>query len=86
MRTRLARVLLLCSLFLSVGCAIPQPTTLQGMQDLEARKLALQCWADREGERLVFGAHATFTACNRWAHQVMALRYPAAPAAVRAFN
>ena len=58
----------------------------QGMRDLEARKLALPCWADHEGGRLVFGAHATFTARNRWAHEVMALRDPAAPAAVRAFN
>ena len=56
------------------------------MRDLEARKLALRCYTEREGERLMFGPHATFIACHNWARKVMQVRYPQAPSTVTAFN
>ena len=86
MKTRFVGPLLLCGTLMSVGCVSPQPTSLESMRDLEARKLALRCYTEREGERLMFGPHATFIACHNWARKVMQVRYPQAPSTVTAFN
>lgn len=79
MNRHFAAMLLLCGPLMTAGCVSPQPTTLEGMRDMESRKLALQCYKKNEGERLFFGAHAIFNACSQWAHHVMQVRYPQAP-------
>ncbi len=76
MKRHFAAILLLCGTLLTAGCVTSQPTTLEGMRDLESRKLALRCYNKHEGERLVFGAMNTFNACSRWAQRVMQVRYP----------
>ena len=87
MTRHLAAMLLLCGPLMTAGCMNSQPpTTLEGMRAMERQKLMLQCYSELDGERFLYGAHATITACSRWARQVVKVRYPQTPAAVNTYQ
>ena len=59
----------------ATGCATTPPTTLSGMREEQARMLIARCYMEREGERLLVGPGPVFTACSRWAHAMVRVRY-----------
>ncbi len=81
-------LLFFAAMAVSAGCMTPNqaPTSLEGMRSQEARKLAMQCYADREGERLFAGPQAVYLACSRWAHAVVQVRYRQTVPVASAFN
>ena len=74
------RALAAAVLTVSAGCVTQDPTSLDGMQFQTARKLALQCYVEREGERFVYGPGQVFHACSQWAQRVVRVQYPQASA------
>ncbi len=62
-------------LMLAAGCATTPPTTLSGMREEQAQILIARCYMARAGERLLVGPGPVFTACSRWAHAAVRVRY-----------
>jgi hypothetical protein len=59
------------------GCAsAPPPGSLQALQNDMARRLAVQCYWEHEGERALFGGFAVHSACMRWAESQVRARFP----------
>ena len=65
------RVLLAGLLIAVAGCQSTPPQTLEEMRTDQAQKLALQCYAKHEGERMVAGGAEVYRACSRWARTVL---------------
>ena len=86
MSKRLSGALLVSGFLLGTGCANSPPTSLEGMRDRETSRLVMQCWANHEGERLLFGSHTVIRGCNRWAREMVKVRYPSPSGSVTAFN
>ena len=59
----------------ATGCSTAPPTSLSEMRKAQARELVAQCYMEREGERLLFGPGPVFTACSKWAHALVRVRY-----------
>jgi hypothetical protein len=71
-----APVMLITLLLALAGCAAATPHPLQTLRNDAANKLAVQCYARHEGERLVYGSGEVFSACRHWAHQQVRVRFP----------
>ena len=61
------------ALFLTMmaGCST-NPNAELAAADLEARKLAMSCYSEREGDRLVYGGGQVWQMCAAWAKRVVA--------------
>ena len=72
---RIYQAMLASVILFVVGCASTPPITLAEMQADQARKLAVRCYWEHEGERWVVGRGEVFAACNQWANKVVRVRY-----------
>lgn len=71
------RLVLLSAMAFSLGCANQtSPTSLAAMQADSSRQLAMACYWENDGLRLVAGPAAAFSACRKWADGVTRVRYP----------
>ena len=67
MRQKLLVSLIVLSIA-QVGCASSQSATQAFLQS-EINSLAMRCYQSKEGERLILGQSAVWSACLRWASQ-----------------
>jgi len=60
---------------LVTGCASAPPSTLQQVKSRMTSKLTAQCYWEHDGERHVFGAAPVWSACRRWATEVVTVQF-----------
>jgi hypothetical protein len=73
--TRITPILMLS--FALAGCAATPPGhSLQAVQNDMVRRLAADCYWQREGERVVYGAADIYAACRRWADRQVRVQVP----------
>ena len=61
---KLVKFTLLFLILSLAGCAAAELTTLDAMQNHQARLLALACYHNSEGFRLVYGSAEVWKACR----------------------
>ena len=66
---KLVRFSLLFLALALAGCAATEPTSLAAMQDHQVRSLAMACYHENDGFRLVYGGHRVWEACKVRAEQ-----------------
>lgn len=58
------------------GCAATTDNSLASRLDDEVRRLTMQCYWQREGERLVVGGMPVYVACREWAQGLVRVQVP----------
>lgn len=66
---KLARFSLLFLALALAGCAATESTSLAAMQNHQVRSLAMACYRENDGFRLVYGSHRMWAACKVQAEQ-----------------
>lgn len=62
------------------GCAATTDNSLTSRMGDDVRRLTMQCYWQREGERLVVGGMPVYLACREWAQSLVRVKVPRAVA------